>query len=144
MTYLDNIFFHFKLGFNTGDLWGDNGVGPDGGSDFGDGNGISRCRSLVGGCRGNGNVGCGCSRDYWGCNGHGALRSLSGFSNVSVSGCLADFSVLGISVPSLDSLGAHLDSFVSDNLKRISYFSLFQKYVFIFRMRFPFQNVVLF
>ena len=118
MTYLDSIFVNLKLGFDTGDLWGDNAMGPDGGSDFGDGNGISGCGSLVGGCRGNGNVGCGCSGDYWGCNGHGALRSLSGFSNVSVSGCLADFSVLGISVPSLDSLGAHLDSFVSNNLKK--------------------------
>jgi len=113
---LNNVLFHFKLGFNTGDLWGDNGVGPDGGCNSGDGNGISGCRSLVGGCRGKGKVGCGCSGEYWGCNGHGALRSLSGFSNISVSGCLADFSVLGISVPSLDSLGAHLDSFVTNNL----------------------------
>jgi len=93
---LNNVLFHFKLGFNTGDLWGDNGVGPDGGCDSGDGNGISGCRSLVGGCRGKGKVGCGCSGEYWGCNGHSALRSLSGFSNIGVSGCLANFSVLGI------------------------------------------------
>lgn len=113
---LYDIFVHLKLGFNTGDCWGDNGVGPDRCSNSGDGNGISGCGSLVGGCRGNSKVGCGCSRDYWGCNGHGALGSLSGFSNESVSGCLANFSMLGISVSSLDSLGAHLDSFVSNNL----------------------------
>merc|ERR1712244_157652 len=55
---LNGVFVHFKLGFNTGNLWGNVSVGPGGGSDFGDSNGVSGCRSLVGGCRGDGSIRC--------------------------------------------------------------------------------------
>jgi len=112
---LNGVFVHFKLGFNTGNLRGNVSVGPDGGSDSGDGNGVSGCRSLVGGCRGDGSIRCRCSRDCWGSNGHGALGSLGGLSDVGVSRCLADLRVLSVGVSSLDSLGTNLDSSVSNN-----------------------------
>merc|ERR1719158_1496928 len=54
---LDGVFVNLELGFDSGHLGSDDRVGPDGSLDFGDGNGISGCGSLVGGCWGDGSIG---------------------------------------------------------------------------------------
>lgn len=113
---LNGVFVNLELRYDSGHLGGDDRVGPDGGCDFGDSHGISGCGSLVGGGWGDGKIGGRGSGDDGGGEGHSALRGLGGFSNVGVSGGLADLSVLSEVVSSLDSLGSNLDSSVSNNL----------------------------
>merc|ERR1719228_1590635 len=93
---LDGVFVNLELGFDSGHLGSDDRVGPDGSLDFGDGNGISGCGSLVGGCWGDGSIREGGSGDDRGGNGNCVLSSLGGFSNVGISGGLADLSVLSV------------------------------------------------
>jgi len=112
---LDGVFVNLELGFDSGHLGSDDRVGPDGSLDFGDGNGISGCGSLVGGWWGDGSIRGRGSRDDGGREGNSALRSLGGFSNVGISGGLVDLSMLSVTDSSLDTLGSNLDSSVSDN-----------------------------
>jgi hypothetical protein len=53
---LDGVFVDLKLGFDAGHFGCDDGMGSDGGRDFGDSDGISGCRSLVGGCGRDGSI----------------------------------------------------------------------------------------
>merc|ERR1719219_2149944 len=53
---LDGVFVNLELRFDSGHLGSDDRVGPDGSLDFGDGNGISGCGSLVGGWWGDGSI----------------------------------------------------------------------------------------
>jgi len=113
---LNSVFVNLKLWFDTGHFGGDDGVGPDRCLDFGDGDSISRGRSLVSGGRGDGSIRGRGSRNDRGCNGHSVLSGLCRFSNISVSRGLVDLRMLGVCESSLYSLGTNLDSFVSDNL----------------------------
>merc|ERR1719221_1170127 len=111
---LNGVFVDGEFRNNSGHLGCDVSVGSDRGLDFGDGNGVSGCRSLVGGCWGNsiGKRGIGDDR---GRELDSALRIFSRLSNVSVGSGLGDFRVLSVLVSSLDSLGSNLDSSVSYN-----------------------------
>jgi len=111
---LNSVFVDCEFRNNSGHLGCDVSVGSDRGLDFGDGNGVSGCRSLVGGCWGNsiGKRGIGDDR---GRELDSALRIFSRLSNVSVGSSLGDFRVLSILVSSLDTLGSNLDSSVSYN-----------------------------
>lgn len=113
---LDGVFVNLKLGLDASHFGGDDGVSPDRGSNLLDSDGISGSGSLVGGCRRNSSIGSRGGGDDGGCNGDGVLSGLGGLSNISVGGGLADGGLLGISVSSLDSLGANLDGSVSDDL----------------------------
>ena len=93
----------------------DDGVGSDRCSNFGDGNGVSRCRSLVGRCWRNSGIRCRCSRDDWWCNGHSGLGGLGGPSHVSVGSGLADALLLGVGNTGLHTLSAHLDLTVTND-----------------------------
>jgi len=112
---LNGVFVDCEFRNNSGHLGCDVSVGPDRGLDFGDGNGVSGCRSLVGGWWGNGSIGKRGLGDDRGGELDSALRSFSGLSNVSVGSSLGDFGVLSVLVSSLDSLGSNLDSSVSYN-----------------------------
>jgi len=111
----DFVFVDLKLGFDTFHLGSDDGVGSDRCSNFGDGNGVSRCRSLVGRCWRNSGIRCRCSRDDWWCNGHSGLGGLGGASHVSVGSGLAHALLLGVGDASLNSLGSHLDLTVTND-----------------------------
>lgn len=112
---LNGVLVDSNFRFNSGHLGSDDRVGSDRSLDFGDGNGISGCGSLVGGCWGDGSISKGGSRDSrWG-ESNSALAGLSWLSDVSVGSSLGDLRVLSVVVSSLDSLGSYLDSPVSDN-----------------------------
>ena len=112
---LNLVFVNLKLRFNTGNLWGHNGVGADGGLDFGDGHGVSRCGSLVSGCGRDGSIWQGCVRDDWRSNGDSGFRSFGRFGHVSVCGRLVNGLFLDIGVAHLDRLDTNLDGIVSYN-----------------------------
>lgn len=110
---LDLVFVDKKLGFDAGDLWGHDGVGTDGGLDFGDCHSVSGCGSLVSGCWRDGSVWQGCMRDDWRSNGEGGFGSFGGFGHVSVCGSLVNGLFLSVGVAHLDGLGANLDGTMS-------------------------------
>lgn len=112
---LDGVFVDLKLGFDAGHLGCDDGMGSDGGGDFGDSDGISGCGSLVGGCGRDGSIRSNSGNDGGG-QGDSAFGSLGRFSNVGVGRGLADLGVLSVGMSSLDSLGSDLDSAVSNDL----------------------------
>lgn len=112
---LDGVFLNLKLGFDTFDIGSDDGVSPDRCLDLGDGDGVSRCWSLVGGWRRNSSIRCRCNGDGWWGNGHSGLRIFGGTSNISVGRSLAHALFLGVSKASLHTLGAHLDLAVANN-----------------------------
>merc|ERR1711884_195888 len=99
---LNGVFVDCEFRNNSGHLGCDVSVGPDRGLDFGDGNGVSGCRSLVGGCWRNsiGKRGIGDDR---GRELDSALRVFSRLSNVSVGSGLGDLRVLSVLMSSLDS-----------------------------------------
>merc|ERR1712045_894283 len=112
---LDLVFVNYKLGFDAGYLWGHNGVGADGGLDFGDGDGVSGCGSLVSGCGRDGSIWQGCVRDDWGSNGDSGFRSFGRFGHISVCGRLVNGLFLDIGVAHLDRLDTNLDGIVSND-----------------------------
>jgi len=110
------VFLHIQLGNNVGGLGGDLDMGPHGGEDLLLGDGVSRSRSKVPGCRGDGSQRCWGSRDGWGSNGHGDLGVLGSSSHIGSSG-LGDVLNSGNSVlvSSNNTLGSSLDDLVSDD-----------------------------
>jgi len=112
---LNLVFVNLKLRFNTGNLWGHNGVGANRGLNFGDGHGVSRCRSLVSGCGRDGSIWQGCCRDDWRSNRDSGFRSFGRFSHISVCRRLVNRLFLGVGVAYLDRLNTNLDGVVSHN-----------------------------
>jgi len=113
---LNGVFLNLKLGFDTFHLGSDDGVSSDRCSNLGDGDGVSRCGSLVGGSRGNGSIRCRSDGDGRWCNGHSGLRGFGGPSDISVGSGLAHALLLDVGVASLHSLGAHLDLAVASDV----------------------------
>jgi len=110
------VLLHIQLGNNVGGLGGDSDMGPHGGEDLLLGDSVSRGRSKVPGCRGDGSQRCWGGRDGWGSNGHGDLGVLGRSSHVGRSG-LGNVlnSSNSVLVSGNNTLGSSLDNLVSDN-----------------------------
>merc|ERR1711892_661331 len=80
------VFLHIDLGNDVGGLGGDSDMRPHRGEDPLLGDSVSRGRSKVPRCRGDGSKRCWGNREHWGSNGHGDSRVLDDSSNIGGSG----------------------------------------------------------
>merc|ERR1712002_763758 len=114
--HIDVVFVHLELGNDVGLDRGDDGVGPHGGSDLPDGDGISGSGSSWDRCRGDGSKRCRGSRDDGGGQSSGLNEVLGSGGSVRV-GRLGDHLLanLVVLVAGLDSLGTDLHGLVSNN-----------------------------
>jgi len=113
---IDVVFVHLELGNDVGLDRGDNGVGPDGGGDLPDGDGVSGSGSSWDRCRGDGSQRCRGSGDDGSGQSSGLNEVLGSGGGIRVGRLgdhlLADLVVL---VAGLDSLGADLHGLVSND-----------------------------
>lgn len=112
---LDGVFFNLELGFDAFHLGSDDCVSSDRCGNLGDGDGVSRCGSLVGGCRNDSSIRCRCGGDDWRSNGNSGLSGLGGTSNIGEGSGLAHALLLAVGDASLHTLGAHLDLAVASH-----------------------------
>lgn len=114
---LDGVPVDLELGLDTGQLGGDDGVGPDRGGDHLLGDSVSGSGSLVGGCGRDGNIGKWSTRDGGWSDGVGGLGVLGLTGLIAVGGGLVDgLTGLDVVVSNLDGLGADLNGPVSNDL----------------------------
>jgi len=110
------VFLHIDLGNDVGGLGGDSDMRPHRGEDPLLGDGVSRGRSKVPGCRGDGSKGCWGNGEHWGSNGHGDSRVLDDSSNIGGSGLgkVLDSSNSEL-VSGNNTLDSSLDNLMTDN-----------------------------
>jgi len=110
------VFLHIDLGNDVGGLGGDSDMRPHRGEDLLLGDGVSRGRSKVPGCRGDGSKGCWGNGEHWGSNGHGDSGVLDDSSNIGGSGLgkVLDSSNSEL-VSGNNTLDSSLDNLMADN-----------------------------